>query len=182
VVWALDPDTGALIWDTKVGPGGAMGGIHWGMAFDGQRIFAANNMSTGPTADGQEPGLHALDVNNGNILWSYLHQPDCSGNRQQEIRSCGSNYGMSAATLLVDGAVVQGSNDGFVKIFDSRSGEPIFTFDTARSFNTVNGVEGHGGAIDNFSVYAANGTLFVQSGYGLMGVPGNVLLAFRPAP
>ena len=89
---------------------------------------------------------------------------------------------MSAATLLVDGAVVQGSNDGFVKIFDSRSGEPIFTFDTARSFNTVNGVEGHGGAIDNFSVYAANGTLFIQSGYGLMGVPGNVLLAFRPAP
>jgi polyvinyl alcohol dehydrogenase (cytochrome) len=182
VVWALDPDTGALIWDTKVGPGGAMGGIHWGMAFDGQRVFAANNMSTGPTADGQEPGLHALDVNSGNILWSYLHQPDCSGNRQQEIRSCGSNYGMSAATLLVDGAVVQGSNDGFVKIFDSRSGEPIFTFDTARSFETINGVEGHGGAIDNYSVYAANGTLFVQSGYGLMGVPGNVLLAFKPAP
>jgi hypothetical protein len=24
--------------------------------------------------------------------------------------------------------------------------------------------------------------LFVQSGYGLMGVPGNVLLAFKPAP
>jgi polyvinyl alcohol dehydrogenase (cytochrome) len=182
VVWALDPDTGNLVWDTKVGPGGAMGGIHWGMAFDGQRVFAANNMSTGPTADGEAPGLHALDVNSGNILWSYLHQPDCTGNRQQEIRSCGSNYGMSAATLLVDGAVVQGSNDGFVKIFDSRSGEPIFTFDTARSFETVNGVEGHGGAIDNYSVYAANGTLFVQSGYGLMGVPGNVLLAFKPAP
>jgi len=24
--------------------------------------------------------------------------------------------------------------------------------------------------------------LFVQSGYGLMGVPGNVLLAFKPKP
>jgi len=89
---------------------------------------------------------------------------------------------MSAATLLVDGAVVQGANDGFLKIFDSRSGEPIFTFDTARSFDTVNGVKGHGGAIDNATVVAANGLLLVQSGYGLMGVPGNLLLAFAPAP
>jgi len=89
---------------------------------------------------------------------------------------------MSAATLLVDSAVVQGSNDGYVKVFDSQSGEPIFSFDTARPFNTLNGIEGKGGAIDNFSIWAANGTLFVQSGYGLMGVPGNVLLAFRPGP
>ena len=53
---------------------------------------------------------------------------------------------------------------------------------TARPFDTVNGVEGKGGAIDNANMIAANGMLFVQSGYGLMGVPGNVLLAFKPAP
>jgi polyvinyl alcohol dehydrogenase (cytochrome) len=182
VVWALNPDDGALVWDTKVGGGGAMGGIHWGMAYDGSKIYAANNMSTGPTADEVSPGLYALDINTGNVEWSYLHQPDCSGNRQQEIRTCGSNYGMSAATLLVDGAVVQGANDGFIKVFDTRSGEPIFSFDTARSFDTVNGVKGHGGAIDNATVVAANGMLLVQSGYGLMGVPGNVLLAFKPKP
>jgi polyvinyl alcohol dehydrogenase (cytochrome) len=182
VVWALNPDNGELLWDTKIGGGGAMGGIHWGMAYDGKTLFAANNMSTGPTADEVSPGLAALDVSTGNIVWQYRHQPDCSGNRPQEIRSCGSNYGMSAATLLVDGAVVQGANDGFLKIFDSRSGEPIFTFDTARSFDTANGVKGHGGAIDNATVVAANGLLLVQSGYGLMGVPGNLLLAFAPAP
>lgn len=182
VVWALDPDTGALVWNTKIGPGGAMGGIHWGMAFDGSRIFAANNMSTGPTADGVAPGLHALDVDTGNILWSYLHKPDCSGDRRENLPSCEASYGMSAATLLIDGAVVQGTNDGFVKVFDALRGEPIFSFDTARKFETINGVEGKGGAIDNFSIWAANGTLFVQSGYGLMGVPGNILLAFKPAP
>ncbi len=182
VVWALNPDNGELLWNTKVGPGGAMGGIHWGMAFDGQRIFAANNMSTGPTADGEAPGLHALDVNNGNILWSYLHKPECNAERLANLPSCERSYGMSAATLLVDGAVVQGTNDGFVKVFDAQRGEPIFSFDTAKPFTTVNGVEGRGGAIDNFSIWAANGMLFVQSGYGLMGVPGNVLLAFKPAP
>lgn len=181
VVWALNPDNGELVWDTKVGPGGAMGGIHWAMAFDGTRVFAPNNLSTGPTADGAAPGLHALDVNNGNILWSYLHQATCTEERKQQLRNC-ENTGMSAATLLVDGAVIQGSNDGYVKIFDAQRGEPIFSFDTARPFDTLNGVEAKGGAIDNFSIWAANGLLFVQSGYGLMGVPGNVLLAFKPAP
>ena len=39
----------------------------------------------------------------------------------------------------------------------------------------------NGGAIDNASIVAANGMLFVNSGYGLFGqMPGNVLLAFRP--
>jgi polyvinyl alcohol dehydrogenase (cytochrome) len=183
VVWALNPDNGELVWNTKVGPGGAMGGVHWGMAFDGEsRLYVPNNMSTGPTADGEAPGLHALNIDTGEIQWSYLHQPDCSGDRQANIRTCQSNYGMSAATLLVDGAVIQGANDGFLKIFDAQRGEPLFTFDTARPFETVNGVEGKGGAIDNANMVAANGMLFVQSGYGLMGVPGNLLLAFKPAP
>src|SRR5690606_30596649 len=180
VVWALDPDDGELLWNTKVGPGGAMGGIHWGMAFDGRRVFAANNQSSGPTADGNAPGLHALDVNTGSVLWSYLHQPDCSGERRDNLPSCDRNWGMSAATLLVDGAVVQGANDGYVKVFDSRSGEPIFSAGTGRPFETLSGVEARCGAIDNSSIWAADGTLFVQSGYGLMGVPGNVLLAFKP--
>ena len=126
--------------------------------------------------------MHALDVDTGNILWSYLPQPDCSGERRTHLPGCDRNWGMSAATFLVDGAVVQGSNDGFIRAFDAQRGEPLFTFDTARPFPTVNGVEGKGGAIDNASVVAANGMLFVQSGYGLMGIPGNLLLAFKPAP
>jgi polyvinyl alcohol dehydrogenase (cytochrome) len=149
------------------------------MATDGSTLFAPNNMSTGPTADEVSPGLSALDIETGRIKWKYLHQPDCSGTRRQELRSCESSYGMSAAALLVDGAVVQGTNDGFVKVFDGRSGELLFSFDTARAFATINGVPGRGGAIDNANVVAANGMLFVQSGYGLMGVPGNLLLAFR---
>ncbi|MEY4642036.1 MAG: hypothetical protein RLZZ227_2030 [Pseudomonadota bacterium] len=183
IVWALNPDNGELVWNTKVGPGGAMGGIHWGMAFDGSdKLFVGNNQSSGPTADGVEPGLHALDTDTGEILWSHLPQPDCSGERRNNLRTCDSNWGMSAATLLVDGAVIQGSNDGFIRVFDAQRGEPLFTFDTARPFDTVNGVEGKGGAIDNATVVAANGMLLVQSGYGLMGVPGNLLLAFKPAP
>jgi len=43
VYWALDPDTGATIWATLVGPGGALGGIEWGSATDGKHIYVAIN-------------------------------------------------------------------------------------------------------------------------------------------
>ena len=83
--------------------------------------------------------------------------------------------------MVIDGAVIEGSLDGFVRAFDARSGDMLFQFDTARQFETVNAVAAHGGAIDNASIVAANGYLFVSSGYGMFGQPaGNVLLAFRP--
>ena len=42
-VWALDPDDdGAVPWSTQVGKGGALGGIHSGMAPDGKYAYAPN--------------------------------------------------------------------------------------------------------------------------------------------
>ena len=81
---------------------------------------------------------------------------------------------------MIDGAVVQGSQDGFLRVFDAVTGEVLFVYDTARAYETVNGVPGKGGAIDNASIVATNGYVFVNSGYGLLGTPGNVFLAFRP--
>ena len=43
-VWALDPDNaGALVWSRKISNGGANGGIHWGTATDGTRVFVPMN-------------------------------------------------------------------------------------------------------------------------------------------
>ena len=87
----------------------------------------------------------------------------------------------SAATTVIDEAVVQGSLDGYLRIFDAADGSLLFEYDTVRDYQGVNGVAGKGGAIDNASVIAANGLLLVSSGYGMFGQPpGNVLLAFRP--
>src|SRR5262249_7181772 len=41
VYYALDPDTGAELWHTQVGPGSALGGMEWGSASDGTRIYVA---------------------------------------------------------------------------------------------------------------------------------------------
>ena len=73
-------------------------------------------------------------------------------------------YGCSAAPIVVDGAVVQGSLDGFLRVFDAKIGEQLFKFDTVRDYDGAKGVAGQGGSIDSASLAAANGMLFVNSG------------------
>lgn len=183
-VWALDRDTGKVVWRQAFGTGSPLGGIHWGLAYDGERIYAPINrpygMRAAPDAD-QKPGIHAINADTGEVLWTFAAEPDCSGDRQTRVRGCSSNIGLSGAPTVIDGAVLQGSLDGFLRAFDAKTGKVLFQFDTAREFETLNGVKGNGGAIDNASIVAANGYVFVTSGYGMFGqMPGNVLLAFKP--
>jgi polyvinyl alcohol dehydrogenase (cytochrome) len=183
-VWALDRDTGKLVWNQPFGSGSPLGGIHWGIAFDGKRVFAPINRPYGARPEGeatQKPGMHAIDVDTGKVLWTFVAEPDCSGDRQARVRSCGNNIGLSAAPMVIDGAVVAGGLDGLLRAFDAKTGDLLFKFDTAREFETLNGVKGNGGSIDAASMVAANGYLFVNSGYGMFGqLPGNVMLAFKP--
>lgn len=181
--WALDPDkNGALVWSQTIGSGGANGGVHWGTATDGARVFASlNDRLPTPERPKGFPGLHALDLETGKILWSRRAEPDCSGDRKQRYPSCDSRVGYSPAPLVVDGAVVQGSVDGILRVFDAANGKTLWSYDTMRKFDTINGVPGNGGSIDSSPYVAAHGTLFVVSGYARFGeTPGNVLLAFRP--
>jgi polyvinyl alcohol dehydrogenase (cytochrome) len=114
------------------------------------------------------------------VLWTYTALPDCEGDRATRVKSCGTNIGLSAAPAVIDGAVVEGSLDGFLRAFDAKTGEVLFQFDTARTYEAVNGVEAKGGSIDAASITAANGYLLVNSGYGMFGqLAGNVLLAFK---
>jgi polyvinyl alcohol dehydrogenase (cytochrome) len=182
-VWALDPDNkGALVWTRKLSRGGANGGIHWGTATDGQRVFAPlNDRAATPEFPLGGPGLHALDLETGEVLWSRKAEGDCSGDRKQRFASCDSRLGYSAAPLVIDGAVLQGSVDGILRVFDAATGATLWSYDTMRKFDTVNGVAGSGGSLDSVPYVAANGTLYVMSGYSRFGeTPGNVLLAFRP--
>jgi polyvinyl alcohol dehydrogenase (cytochrome) len=185
-LWALDPDDkGKVLWSRNFGPGSIVGGIHWGIAFDGKRVFAPVSVLPGPDgtlSDGQVAGLHAVDVDTGKVLWSFLPKGDCSGERAARVKNCTYGIGLSGAATVVDGAVLSGSLDGFLRAFDAKTGEMLFQYDTVRDYAGLNGVTGKGGAIDNASIIAANGYVFVNSGYGLLGnqPPGNVFLAFRP--
>lgn len=81
--WAFDADTGAVRWSTQVAPGGLTGGLQWGSANDGKRIYAAASNS-GMTGSGTTPGVWQLangstttsggwasvNVDSGAILWT----------------------------------------------------------------------------------------------------------------
>lgn len=79
VYWTLDPATGKIVWSTAVGPGGNLGGLQWGSAVDGKRIYAANTNTnhlsvTLTSATGQKSTTTggfwaALEPATGKILW-----------------------------------------------------------------------------------------------------------------
>jgi len=178
-LWALDPDDGRLVWEQRRGQGGALGGNHWGIARDQARVFLTiNDPGRRP---GRVPGLHAFDIATGTPLWEQLVEPDCAEERRARLPDCDFNYGLSATPLVIDGAVVTAGLDGRIHIFAAETGALLYRYDTARPFDAINGVEGHGGSIDAHSIAAGAGMLFVGSGYAFFSQrQGNVLLAFRP--
>jgi polyvinyl alcohol dehydrogenase (cytochrome) len=70
IYYALDPDNGAVLWQTPVGPGSSLGGMEWGSATDGTRIYVAiANLYGIPYAAGSAGSWAALDPATGKILW-----------------------------------------------------------------------------------------------------------------
>ncbi|MEX1257730.1 MAG: PQQ-binding-like beta-propeller repeat protein [Gemmatimonadota bacterium] len=179
-LWALNPDDGSVVWERRVGEGGALGGNHWGIAVDGERVFLP--ISDPGAGANRMPGMYAFGIATGAPVWEHRLSPDCPPERAERVPGCQARFGLSATPLVVDGAVISAGIDGRLYIFDGESGETLFQFDTARPFEAINGVEGHGGSIDAHSIAAGAGMVFIGSGYGSFSQPpGNVLLGFRPA-
>ena len=177
-LWALDPEDGNLVWAQRRGRGGALGGNHWGIAIDGERVFLT---ISDPGGGERMPGIYTFDIATGAPLWEHRLSPDCPEVRRERVPGCTTRYGLSATPLVVDGAVLTAGLDGRIHIFDGVDGRVLFQFDTAIPFETINGIEGEGGSVDSNSIAAGAGMVFIGSGYGFFGQkPGNVLLAFRP--
>jgi polyvinyl alcohol dehydrogenase (cytochrome) len=191
VVHAVDPDRdGAVLWQTRVGAGGRLGGVQWGSAYDGERVYVALSdvvmEAPGPGGEGAQPtfqgapmrlnasaggGLFALAPRTGEVVWQTPH-PGCADRP-------GCSPAQSAAVTAIPGIVFSGGLDGHVRAYRSGDGAIVWDVDTARAYETVNGVEARGGSLDGPGPVVADGTLFVNSGYAFIGgMPGNVLLAF----
>ena len=93
-----------------------------------------------------------------------------------------THRGVVAAVSVIPGVFFAGGMDGILRAVSPVDGSPIWEFDTAQEFKTVNGVAAKGGSIGAGGPTIANGMVFVGSGYvGFQnGVPGNVMLAFAP--
>jgi polyvinyl alcohol dehydrogenase (cytochrome) len=186
VAYALDPDQqGAVLWQTRVGHGGSLGGIQWGSAADEKNMYVAlSDIGFKVVADPDRPGaskltldsttgggLFALDLLTGNKVWS-APPPVCG-----ERKRC--SPAQAAAVLAIPGVVFSGSVDAHLRAYASSTGAVIWDYDTAREYDAVNGQKAQGGALDGGGPAIAGGMVYVYSGYSQWGgIPGNALLAF----
>jgi polyvinyl alcohol dehydrogenase (cytochrome) len=187
IVYGLDADhQGAVLWQLRVGKGGTNGGVEWGMATDGQYAYAAvsdvarvtrkktdladlRDRDLDPNIGG---GLTAIRIADGSKAW-YAPGHPCNPPKP------GCSPAQPAAVTAIPGVVFSGSSDGHLRAYSSEDGTVIWDFDTAREFETVNGVMGQGGSIDGPGVVVVKGMVFVNSGYLRQSeMQGNVLLAF----
>jgi polyvinyl alcohol dehydrogenase (cytochrome) len=176
--YGLDPDTGKIAWRTPLGHGGTQGGVHFGMASEGTRIYVPIN-DMADTHDGRiyDPkksgaGIHAVDAATGRVLWRDFALDDCGGRK-----FC--DPGVSSAPTAIPGVVFAGHLSGALRAYDGATGKVLWQVDTTAPMKTLTGVTAHGGSMSGPGPAVAAGHLVVNSGYGLYyHMPGNVLMVF----
>ena len=192
-VHCLDAETGTLIWRTKVGQGSALGGVHWGIAVSKDRVVVP--IADPGSARGNyqpTPGVYVLDLDTGKVIWSHKAERGCTpangeylerkrrGSAINRWPACPRQFAFSAAASSTPDLALASALNGRTMAFDLSDGSVVWQSNTVQQYDTVNGVEAHGGAIDSAGAQVVDDMLFVQSGYGMFGqMPGNVLLAYR---
>ena len=151
IYYALNPDTGAELWRTQVGPGSALGGMEWGSASDGKRIYVQiSNLYGIPHAHGggSAGSWSALDPATGQILWQVADP----------------NGGMAVGPVAVADGVVYAP---------SMAGSP--TAQTMLALNAANGDVLWSFAAGSSVIAGAtivDGVVYWGSGYTHLGFPG----------
>jgi polyvinyl alcohol dehydrogenase (cytochrome) len=119
--WLVDARTGDILWSAAAGPGGLQGGIQWGSATDGRRVYVAeaNSMLLPHTLpDGRtirSGSFAALDPPTGRILWQV---PDPSGDGNIDI----------AAVTTANGVLYASSMSGRMFALNAATGEVLWDF------------------------------------------------------
>jgi len=175
IYWALSPDDGHVVWETQVGPGSALGGIEWGTATDGQRIYVpiANLYGIPYQLQPSGPFVNsgswaALDPATGKILWQTAVPGACSAPVPNVAQGC---MGLGPASVA-NGVVFAGSMDVVSSsptmfALDAKTGNVVWSFVAGSSVMS-------GPAIVENSVYWGAG----YGRLGPLGTPNNKLFAF----
>jgi polyvinyl alcohol dehydrogenase (cytochrome) len=155
IYWALDPDSGTILWKTQVGPGDIFGGVHWGTASDGTNIyvpitdFIHANYALQPSGTVISWGSWAgLDAKTGKILWQTA---------DPQVGALDSG-----AASVANGVVYVGSMSGLMAALDASTGKILWTFNSVGSVldgpSIVNGVVYWGSGYHTANLGTSNNT------------------------
>lgn len=163
--WALDADTGAVVWSTRVGPASALGGVMWGSATDGERVYVPlANVTNRAFLLGPEfeevwmaGAWAALDAATGEFIW----QVPASGTDPSVKFSGASALG---ALTVANGVVYAPSMSGDMVALDALTGKTLWKY-------SVNGSVACGPAV-------VDGVVYWGTGFDREGQPNNEFFAF----
>lgn len=161
VFWALNPNNGEVIWITQVSPGGIVGGLMWGSAFDGKQIYVSSANSgyqswSLPNGDITSSGIwSALDPASGEIVW----------------QTANPATGNAGGAISVANKVVYACSqdpDGHMYAMDAANGQVLWDFTSGGSCNA-------GAAIVDGHVFWGSG----YAGFGPPNTPNNKFYSFE---
>ncbi|HEX6358376.1 PQQ-binding-like beta-propeller repeat protein [Actinophytocola sp.] len=148
IYWMVDATTGEIVWSAAAGPGSPVGGIQWGTATDGDRVYLVETnffRAEYGLPDGQVidySSFAALDAATGEVVWQI---PEPHGGLAQ------------GAVSVANGVLYAGSLAGHMYAIDAATGE-------VRWESRGEGSSNAGPAIVNGTVYWGNG--YQRAGIG----------------
>jgi len=174
--WALDANTGDTLWNTQVGPGGHLGGIHWSTAVDSHAVYLGVNDESGSAytmgGSGPQAGMKtsvgswaALDLaggpgapgasNHGKIIWQIANPAMTAPLKGGSV---------NGPPAIINGVMFVGSMDamGMMYALDAATGKILWQYASGASVYS-------GAAIVNGVVYWGVGYPSSRLGLGTSG-------------
>ncbi|GAB3986198.1 PQQ-binding-like beta-propeller repeat protein [Actinoallomurus acanthiterrae] len=156
IYWQLDGATGKILWSAAPGPSGQQGGIQWGSATDGRRVYVAESNADShsyrlPNGKAIDYGsFAALDAVTGKLAW----------------QTADPSKGHDKAPLTVaDGVVYAGSTTGHMYALNAATGRVLWD------------QKGQGSSLAGPAV--VDGTVYWGNGYtAKWATPGTTFYAF----
>ncbi len=134
IYWAVSADDGGVLWKNQVGPGGHLGGIHWGPAVDGDHVYVGVNDNTGTAykmgGKGPQAGVKtsvgswaALDPATGKTVWQIANPA---------MTAPLNGASVNGPLAVVNGVVFAGSMDakGTMYAIDGATGSVLWSFES----------------------------------------------------
>jgi polyvinyl alcohol dehydrogenase (cytochrome) len=151
IYWAVNASTGQILWSQAAGPGSTLGGIEWGPATDGKRVYIAEENFNGipyaiPGGGTITSGSWAaIDPDTGNVLWQVA---DPSHN------AFGGGNALGPVTVA-NGIVYAPSMSGMVRALNAADGSTLWSYQ-------LPGAAVGGAAVVDGVVYWGNGYTHLQ--------------------